>query len=226
MKKSALLVSFAFLGLFLHAQFGVTVAYSIPQVTFDSEARTTENVWQGGLEYSANYWFRLSQKRIEFLPSISYASYDYDRAYSGEIDIDNFNLLSLGFQLHTRIYPFDFDTDCDCPTFGKQGPALDKGFFIQLSPGVSYFRDSKSDLGDATAPMPIRESGVLPTLGLALGLDFGVSNLVTISPIAGARYAFGDLPESQAGVFPGQNGDFWTIFAGIQLGVRLDEKRY
>ncbi|MEM8584084.1 MAG: hypothetical protein AAGF87_07445 [Bacteroidota bacterium] len=226
MKKSLLALSFALFGLLAQAQFGVTAAYAIPQVRFDSDSRTTESVWQGNLEYSVNYWFRLSQKRIEFLPSLSYASFDYNTDYVGNVPSGDFNLLNLGFQLHTRIYPFDFDTDCDCPTFGKQGPALDKGLFIQLSPGVSYFRDSKLNLDDGGGPLVFRESGVLPTLGLALGLDFGVSNLVTISPIAGARYAFGDLPEADAAVYAPRNGDFWTISAGIQLGVRLDEKRY
>ncbi|MEM6397000.1 MAG: hypothetical protein AAF741_11695 [Bacteroidota bacterium] len=227
MKKITLLIFASLIAYSLQAQFGVTAAYSIPQVKFDANNGNTDLVWDADLEFSVNYWFRLEKKRIEFLPSLSYARYQYSEGYSTIFNEGDWNLLNVGFQFHTRIYPFDFDTDCNCPTFGKQGPALDKGFFVQISPGLSYFRDRTTPLDDGGDQSPLTEDGFLPTLGLAIGLDFGLSNLVTLTPIAGARYAFGDLPESQPNALAAtRNGDFWNLFAGLSLGVRLDEKRY
>ncbi|MEM7574278.1 MAG: hypothetical protein AAF433_15340 [Bacteroidota bacterium] len=209
----------------LRAQFGISAVYTVPQVSFADGS--IENFLDDGLEFSANYWFRLKEKRVEFLPTISYVKYNYsDREVIGQEPLFPATFREIGFQFHTRIYPFDFGTDCDCPTFGKQAPALEKGFFIQLSPGISWLEDVNS-IRPPDQEDEQQASSFLPTIGVAVGLDFGLSNLVTLSPIAGFRYSIGDAPnalEYNSAVATDDN--YSKFFAGLHLGIRLDEKRY
>ncbi len=225
MQRYIILSILTFSFLIVQAQFGIAAVFTAPQTSFADG--NFEDFLDDGLEFSANYWFRLKEKRIEFLPTVSYAKYNYtDLSLQGEEPIFPASYQEIGFQLHTRIYPFDFGTDCDCPTFGKQAPALEKGFFLQLSPGVSWLEDTNS-IAPADQALEQKASAVLPTIGLAVGLDFGLSNLVTISPIAGVRYAIGDAPNALEYVVAPQNNDkYGKFFAGIHLGIRLDEKRY
>ena len=209
----------------LQAQFGVSTVYTVPQTSFADGS--VEDFLDDGLEFSVNYWFRLKEKRVEFLPSLSYAKYDYSEDVTmGEVRNVPASFREIGFQFHTRVYPFDFGTDCDCPTFGKQAPALEKGFFIQISPGVSWLEDVNST-GLADQETEQQSSSISPTIGAAIGLDFGLSNLITLSPIAGIRYSIGDAPNAiEHNPAAATNDTFSKFFAGLHLGIRLDEKRY
>lgn len=175
----------------------------------DVETRSLD----GGLEFGLGYWFRLPNHRVEFVPSLSYfRSESLGREFA-----------ELGLHLRTNLYVFDFTGDCDCPTFGKQGPQLQKGFFIQVAPGYQLSRREGGFFGN-------QYQGYVG-LGLGLGLDIGVSNFMTLTPFAGYRHQFGRLGERR---FIDQNGnDIGTTeisYSRFQLGLtallRFDADRY
>ncbi|MEO0734547.1 MAG: hypothetical protein AAFZ52_17050 [Bacteroidota bacterium] len=201
----------------LHAQFGLTAYANFHNVRHDFVAAEIDELVQleTGVELAAHYWFRLPTKRVEFQPTVYYTATD-----NGEVD-HNFD--EFGFQFKTNFYLFDFGTDCDCPTFGKQGPNLQKGFFVQLAPGYAFY-----DYDTAARPdQP--QSGFTATA--AVGIDFGLNNLLTITPIAGLRYGFApfnefellDLNAQPVGTYQAR---LTTYQIGLQATFRLDKRRY
>lgn len=204
----------------LSAQFGVSGYYNMNSNTDRAFADLTAGFdpfeVENGYEAAVHYWFRLKNKRVEFLPTAYFAF-----AETPATDSD-FN--EIGFQFKTNVYVFDFGGDCDCPTFGKQGPALEKGFFLQLSPGVARYTFGP----DASINTESRTSF---TLGGGIGLDIGVSNLLTITPFAGVRYGLNSNSEVQFTDVNGQptgvgQANLLTTQLGLTVTFRLDKKRY
>lgn len=220
----------------LAAQFGLSAHYQQSQDNFITISHPDGNARGNGWEVSADYWFRLPNKRIEFLPTVSYGQ------YSGTLEVGNsgfvgqqsnaFELTEIGFQFKTNFYLFDFGTDCDCPTWGKQGPALHKGFFVQLAPGVQYIDDSFTPAVEGVGRE--QDPQLLPSLAAGIGIDFGLSNLLTITPVVSYRHYFGDLAwEAATGTclncqepVPVKEATLGTVQAGIRIGIRLDKRRY
>lgn len=172
--------------------------------------------WQVGIDY----WFRLKNTRIEFLPTLAYSR----QAVSGTIfGGEEGELVAQAghFFFNTNIYLFDLRGDCDCPTFSKQGPTLTKGFFLQLSPGISLF--------DLTNAREESDTDLAPSIGIGIGFDIGLSDLVTLTPTLSARYypeAYwpaleGPLPELYDGLQPAST--LWQYGAGLRLGLRFDQ---
>ncbi len=204
-------VLFCFLSISLFAQFGVTIGGVTGNVASQNISRQLDL----SPEIAVNYWFRLKNKRIEFQPTV------YGALVSSA---DNDAFTELGLQFKTNFYLFDLGGDCDCPTFGKQGPNLQKGFFIQLSPGIAYY--------DISLPGPMyEETAVGLTLGAALGLDFGINNLVTITPQAGIRKGFATvgqnvITDGDGMILRSDNMTPLVFHFGLQVSFRLDHKRY
>ncbi len=171
-----------------------------------------------GWEVAVNYWFRLPTKRVEFMPTLYYGSapFDYDNSQ---------HLHEIGFQFKTNIYLFDFVGDCDCPTFGKQGPQLQKGLFLQFSPGYTYYRTQEKGLF-----VPEGGEHTSFTLGAGVGLDIGLSNLLTLTPTIAARRGFSTYSRFNTSDFVGsplfRETTLTTFQAGIQLSFRFDHKKY
>lgn len=172
-----------------------------------------------------HYWFMLKKKRIEFLPELTYA-------YAGNF-IDNATRASIqrfGFQVHTQIYALDFNEDCNCPTFAKQGPSINKGFFIHVTPGVSYQQFSFTLDESSSNPdfnQEIKSNQLFWSAGLGLGLDLGLSELITLTPIV-SYYFYGagdyDLAVSRGGTET-KNTSFTTWQFSARLSFRFDYKR-
>ncbi|PHK99658.1 hypothetical protein CGL56_01000 [Neolewinella marina] len=199
----------------LTAQVGVSVFRNFNDATLSREngpAEVHPLGYEDGTEVALNYWFRLPKQRIEFQPTVYYGL--------NESEVD---WRTYGFQFKTNIYVFDLSTDCDCPTFGKQGPQLQKGFFLQLAPGVARHEVE-------TADGLFRGAATTATLGGGLGLDIGLSNLLTLTPLASLRYHLGDFdgvdfPNAEGGVSPSE-GRLLTYQLGVQATFRLDKRRY
>ncbi len=201
----------------LSAQFGIMPALNLHEFSTTLPAGLDGQLTDldTGYEMAIHYWFRLDKKRVEFQPTLYYAATTANSFFS--------RFTEVGVQYKVNIYPFDFGTDCNCPTFGKQGPQLQKGFFVQVAPGYSF---TSIQLADAVLR---RANGF--TLGGGVGLDFGLSNLVTLTPMAAARYHTADqLSEMQFTNAQGEIIDaktsLLTFQLGLQLTFRLDERRY
>ncbi len=219
---SALLL---FIGLSVQAQLGVqaTANFNSSSAVFVAGLGEADIVeFDTGAEFAVNYWFRLPKQRVEFLPTLYYAQSSDDWSNPD----NNIYLKEFGAQFKTNIYPFDFLGDCDCPTFGKQGPQLQKGLFLQLAGGYSFYR---SDQDFEVATQVIEGSGF--TFGGGIGLDIGISNLVTITPIASVRVGTGTYQQLLFTDVNGQeietSGPKLTTFQlGILTSFRFDHKRY
>lgn len=196
-----------------YAQVGASAHY----VTDRSAARglvTASDVPGTGWQVGVDYWFRLKQARIEFLPTLAYSSQS-PSAVGGTDDATSTR--GYHFYFNTNIYPFDLQGDCDCPTFSKQGPTFQKGFFVQLSPGMSYW-DVEVDAGDqSTASADWAFSA-----GAAVGFDLGFSDVFTLTPMAGLRY-YPSVAWATPGLLPGEevvhSGDWTQYQLGLRLGV-------
>lgn len=202
------------------AQFGVTVAVNQP-VDPDHTARNLEIIGQRfnpGPEVALNYWFRLPKQRVEFLPTVHYGSKRW-RTNNTTVGLNEF-----GGQLKINVYPFDFLGDCGCPTFGKQGPQLQKGFYVQVAGGYAI----------SEAPLVFsdddRYRGTI-IYGGGLGIDIGISNLLTITPQLNFRRAtepFLELEFSTVDgeVFSTDQPGLVTYQLGLQATFRLDHEKY
>jgi len=160
----------------LFAQYGVNVRYQWSNNPMLDTAQVSQNGVQGSLEYH----FRLKEKRLEFHPGIGY------RTTFNQADLTGY-FNSIDFDFATSIYPFDFGGDCNCPTFSKDGELFKKGFFLEAAPGIGFqaFKRLRSDPDDPSK-LPIRSKNVVLKLGGAIGLDIGLSDQFTMTPMLSA----------------------------------------
>ncbi len=128
------------------------------------ESRFMTTGWESG----AYYWFRLKDLRIEFFPEVHYGRLQWSDAPVARQSV-------AGIGMPVSLYLFDLKSDCDCPTFSKQNDLFEKGFFVQVAPSISNL--STTGL--------VEPSGHLWTVRAAagIGLDIGVSDMVTITPL-------------------------------------------
>lgn len=209
----------------LSAQVGLTARYqaSDPKnwILTDVISNSDSDLLGNGFAVGVDYWFRFKNFRLELLPELNYSHFE-------TLNINNAKLRAnwLGFYFNANVYPFDFKGDCDCPTWSKQGDFFSKGFFVQLSPGISYLMHSVQTQGEAQSSNTFAFS-----LGAGIGLDIGLSDFFTLSPMFGLRY-FPSAEWDKLNQVPGSDphlsvSDTQTSIllwqAGLRLGLRLDE---
>lgn len=210
------------------AQFGVSYQYQLYQVDdWNTVLGEALDVPAGGFlptghRYELDYWIKaLPDYRLELMPALSYAEANY------QFEGTTWRLRTIGVQLNTNIYPFDWEGDCDCPVWSKSEPVFKKGFFLQLSPGLRQVRTDRQtrDGGGTGGPVAADASALVPHLGVGAGLDIGLSDLLTLSPLVRYVHAFSvewpqliDGPSAEP--YTGTLGQ-WEI--GLRVGVRLDQ---
>lgn len=217
----------------LSAQIGFTGRYLIPgedtwpYVTSNGNENSSLNrPYDSGWSAGVDFWFRLKNQRVEFLPEFNYTQLTISEGSFLESETRIYS-----FFFNTNLYLWDFKGDCDCPTFSKQGPTLAKGLFVQISPGVSYW-----DGNYRTALAQVDDESLSFSIGGGIGFDIGITDLVTITPMFNIRYypevkLEGSLVQPENVPLP----DLVTITAtdspilmsaGLRLGFRLDSDRY
>lgn len=230
MLRSIYLALFFLFSISLQAQFGLSGHYLngqaekweyTPLSTNEESIDLPGTGWQAGLDY----WFRLPNARIEFLPTLAYST--QEQTIAGEFNSLDTRANAFHFFFNTNIYFLDLEGDCDCPTFSKQGPGLQKGIFLQLSPGYSFFDFSINN--DAIGEeYTAKDDGF--NIGVALGLDLGIADVLTITPMIGARYypslTWSTLGDEAGLGFPekvASESSLLQYHAGIRLGFRFDQ---
>ena len=212
----ALIAGFTLIASTSFGQFGLGAKYtdltSSPWITPDGYPTK-------GVEISGYYWFRLKEKRIEFLPEIGYSFISEQN--------DNGNILDLDYAFaafNVDIYLFDLLNDCDCPTFSKQGNIFQRSFFIELSPGLDYqWLESIIPAADRN----YSDNSLSFRFGFGVGFDIGISDLVTITPLV--KYNYRTRPEWDPRFFnlgeTAPDGSEWLFTAGIRAIFRPDYTR-
>ena len=164
-----------------YGQFGVNVKYLFGQ----SETLDLAHISQDGIQASLEYGFRLKQKRVEFHPGLGYRFTFFKEGNYFREDALHGYFNSIDLDLNTSVYPFDYAGDCHCPTFSKDGNLIKKGFFFEISPGLAYqtlhrefyFSDPQA------AEVPIVSSNLVWKLSIGGGLDIGITETFTLTPI-------------------------------------------
>lgn len=214
----------------LFSQFGLNATYRWNQadnwVERDLDGQDRLELLADGYALGIDYWFRLKNLRVEFLPELNYGRYEQSFTDGRET-----TLQALSLFLHTNFYLFDLMNDCDCPTFSKQNDLFKKGFFLQLSPGISYLTQEAQAFNQEAQPFTFEDDAVAFSIGAAVGLDLGVSDLLTLTPLAGLRYypsaEWSNLPEFSSGnperEIVDSRTSIWQYYAGLRVGLRFDE---
>lgn len=164
------------------AQFGIRAKYNMNSFSNwdtyidENTSGDVDNIFSTNIEVGVDYWFRLKNHRIEFMPEIA-MGLKSNSVYSNVGAETNFSYFA--FNLNTQIYAFDLTGDCDCPTFSKQGPSLNKGFFFNIAPGLLY--NTKEISIESTDPS-FSSNQVNLKIGVGAGFDIGISDLFTITP--------------------------------------------
>jgi hypothetical protein len=228
-----------FIGQSVYGQIGIRTKYlkngiDDDQTNFISKVGSIDDALSTGYGLGIDFWIRLKTKRVEFLPELGI---NYSQT-SFETEITQYSLdyNYLYFNLNTRIYPMDFEGDCDCPTFSNQSTLIKKGFYFELSPGVGYYT-SHYDSSLPTVSNPEGETNTATVdafsykIGVAVGLDIGLSNLLTINPYAMYNYHFGreyDIPVGKLSTLIDSNsGNIMSqLELGLRFAIRFDAKNY
>ena len=228
-----------FIGQSVYGQIGIRTKYlkngiDDDQTNFISKVGSIDDALSTGYGLGIDFWVRLKTKRVEFLPELGI---NYSQT-SFETEITQYSLdyNYLYFNLNTRIYPMDFEGDCDCPTFSNQSTLIKKGFYFELSPGVGYYTTHyDSSLPTVSNPEGETNTATLDAfsykIGVAVGLDIGLSNLLTINPYAMYNYHFGreyDIPVGKLSTLIDSNsGNIMSqLELGLRFAIRFDAKNY
>lgn len=226
MRKYGIILLFFAIPLGLKAQVGLgfgflnSTASEWEDVLSESSFTNEERFLKSGFRGSIDYWFRLKNHRVEFLPEIGYSMQKQEIATASEAN-STFGLDIISFTFNVNIYPLDFDGDCNCPTFSKGNDFFKKGFFFQVSPGYSYYQTNFND--------DVKETATAFNIGLGLGIDLGISEFLTISPyIRGIYYpkqVWDNLNSqlTQQNILTKDETVNRQFLFGIRLGFRFDE---
>ncbi|NND32857.1 MAG: hypothetical protein HKN76_09720 [Saprospiraceae bacterium] len=152
------------------AQYHIRTQYIRASAAPGTEAPVSQS--GNGFDLAAGYWFRLANRRIEFLPEVNYGKVSLPAT---EIDLES-DLRHFGLALPVAVYPLDLEGDCKCPTFSKQNEWFKKGFFIELVPAYQRLQAMEANGDEVTWTNQIN-------LGGGLGLDIGASDLITVTPL-------------------------------------------
>lgn len=169
----------------VYSQFGIRLKYnSNDYVNFENainkEFKSDVKLFNSGYEAGIDYWFRLKKKRVEFMPELSY-SYASSNIKATE-GLTKMHMTSYNFNFHTHIYALDMEGDCDCPTFSKQGASFNKGLFFHFTPGIGYYT-ADATTSDNSSINYQDDNALTFHAGIGIGLDLGISDLLTITPI-------------------------------------------
>lgn len=141
-------------------------------------------------------------------------------------ELRSYKLQQIDIGISTKIYLLSLEADCDCPTFSRDAGILEKGFFVELSPAISAFKGKIEDQAIVS-----EDTGLSFKMGVGIGLEIGITDFITISPIVKYNRYFNveweDLQADiaafdQSPVIEGNNTTAINqLYGGIRLALRL-----
>jgi hypothetical protein len=216
MRNAFLLLAFAMLPLSLGAQWSVRAGYMAGQSDMLDDLFIRQSGPYGMIEYG----FRLKEKRIEFHPGIGYLV-----APGAENPEGRLNAFLLDFDV--AVYPFDFGGDCNCPTFSKDGEVFKKGFFLAVTPGLALQQFKRTaNLPGIPEPTTSTDDQLSGTLGVSAGLDLGLSDRLTLTPLVSyTRYFSTTFDTEGVDMTPWTLTDQGYFGFGVRLTHHPDDRR-
>ena len=216
--KLSLIVFLCLVFISAQAQYGISFKYASSNYNAWNEAsnNTDLTALQNHIEVGLDYWIRLQNVRIEFMPEISY--FRSNNKILNVMQEDDRLLRALRIGLNTNFYPFDFMGDCDCPTFSKDGNFFTKGFLLQVSAGASYWNQIQEFAGTKNS-----DNNIVLDLGVGIGLDIGINDLMTITPMIQYRYYPSTSWENfntGDNILPSLESKTTNVLFGVRLGLR------
>jgi len=212
----------------LSAQFSISAKYGINSYP-DWESIIDGTPYEGdkfigdGIEYGFSYWFRLKDYRVEFMPEVSFQSLETSNSGDNTPNLNwDFSKQSYYLTFNTLIYTLDIEGDCNCPTWGKDGSFIEKGFFVGISPGIAYHTLETTIVNDPLGMGSTSINKFAFRIGASVGLDIGITKWITITPYATANFTPGLTWDNlQNFVDLSKPGDVATKIWQIQPGLRL-----
>ena len=213
----------------LFAQIGVSGSYSTIKTSGWDDIMNGEDIraYDPGYVIGLDYWFKLKEYRVEFLPEVSYAA--FDNKHNGPTLVPEAlpsDLKIIAFSFNTQIYLFDLEGDCNCPTWGKEGGFFNKGFFLMAGPGVSFVQqDDELRLGQMEN-INASTSTTRLMLSAGIGLDIGISKAITLTAFGKYRWhqsAQWDSLETYAidSQTEDQYEDYNSVITQLQPGLKV-----
>ena len=197
------------------AQIGIGMYYSQTYSSGFQEEGSDQDLFTNELIFGVDYWIRLKNLRIEFLPSFTYgvSKDNLGSDQSLEVTLNSWSLL-----LRSNIYFLDFFNDCQCPTFSKQNQFVKKGMHAQIGLGYNEITFDPQDESDFQNML----------IQLGLGLDIGISNFITLTPylVASHHLPLYDKADKVTIVILPTAENRGSFIAGVRLGVRWDTKNF
>lgn len=221
MHKYIIAFLFNIIGFSAFAQMGIRFGYSdVSHNNWDSRIMRTEddpkeyafNDYRVGLDYRK----RIKASRIEFYPTLNYIkSSTEEYLFISDIERYQFSYSKLTLAINTHIYILDLEGECDCPTWGKEGGLIKKGFFLFASPelGLSHVK-----LKGIEGIVDTSHVSAIWGVSGGAGLDIGIAEKFTLTPkIRAGYYGNNSLPEVTGGHSSG--AFYWG--PEIRLGIEL-----
>lgn len=204
-----------------YAQIGVSAQFLSYPLEYEEELYEV-NFYDASYGFAIDYWARLKNYRWEMAPTLSA---NFGAKTLTQNILDNTTELSMWatkFHIKNNFYILDFKNDCDCPTFSKQSGWFSKSFYLQVVPGIAFHRQTAESM---FLESTLNNNKYQAELGLGAGFDFGISDLITISP-----YFNYVITSKTNNVFPTTSSvveSFRTnhFLAGVRLGLRPDYAR-
>ena len=224
MKKLFVASLFLSLSFMAKAQFSISAKYGINsfpewQSIVDGANLEEDDFIGNGIEFGFSYWFRLKNYRVEFMPELSYQQLNHPSVDDNGII---FKKESYFLTFNTLVYTLDIEGDCNCPTWGKDGSFIQKGFFVGVSPGIGYHTMSSQFYGPTIETLPVEVNKLAFRVGVSTGLDIGITEWITITPYATLNYTPALTWDNFENIVTSTKpGDIPTKITQIQPGLRL-----
>ncbi len=233
MKNLFLLILLVFPLIKGQAQIGILAAFSKPLANDWSQIIESNGgeFLNTGINFGINHSIPIPNTGMRLLPELNYATYSASWQEEEGIGPTKYDLdLSLiTFLLNSNIYLFNLEGDCDCPTWGKEGGFFEKGFFVEVGPGVTYMKNyaERNVLNSSSSRIEKENTSFRFHFNIGLGLDIGITEMFTITPFARMKWNSSEdwtnleasldfsKPEAQENL-----SDFFQQEVGIKLGIR------
>jgi hypothetical protein len=180
--KKILPLLFSFFFLYsLQAQVGVSLSYrNINAPYWGLLLGENETIFKNGHSFSADYWLKLNNVRIDLLPEVGFSKFSNEISAIGIYPKRTFIAQFFNFQINANIYPLDFfkqhtEKDSRNPTEN-----VARSVFVQISPGASMVYLSYRAALESML-LPPRQTAFF--IGLGAGFDIHYRNYLTLTPM-------------------------------------------